>query len=384
MNYSLKSFFPKNGDCAIHLLQSRNDNEKGQNVCFLVYKKQSQYMCEIFDTNVLLKGLLDKQYQGDSIDSFLRLIGKEYEIGVNKHDLYVSDLVLCFQEHGFTLIDTKTPISDKPIQSGFSGSIYLMIAAIEDPDLPKFFVKIYLDEGIINKQRPPNYINEDDTEQKITKDAGPKKGLGARIGPMTIKTWGCNLIVKGVKGKKEKKLPFRFIVMQRFDINLEKYLDKLSAIAFLDIAEEVRNHGVKEYRELDEDTQLLLKNKHKLSYTIIRAIHDKLLDMIISGIQHNDFRMSNIVLNFKDKETMKELDELLIINFDIAEKIPEGKLFADPTKDLNKFIQRVIEGQRYRENIGFWLVTKELAISAFDDLQTHQEIIKLNTIRKRK
>src|SRR3990172_12796868 len=45
MSYSLKSFFPKDDDCTIHLL-----HDKKRSLCFVLHKNQSslKYVCQIF------------------------------------------------------------------------------------------------------------------------------------------------------------------------------------------------------------------------------------------------------------------------------------------------------------------------------------------------
>src|SRR3972149_791232 len=368
MNYSLKSFFPKNDDCTIHLLQSRNDNEKGQNVCFLINKKQSQYMCEIFDTNVLLKGLLDKQYQGDSIDSFLGFIGKKYEIGTNTFDLNVSDLVLCFKDHGFTLIDTKTPILDKPEQSGFSGSIYFLIMRYE-PTILNLIVKIYLVEGIINQK---------DKEQEITLYAAGAKEIG--LNTRRDYMWDCNLIVKG----KKEKLPFRFIVMERFDITLKNYLYKTSAIVNEGIKNKMREERVEEFDNLRDPALTFLENEYALSDQFINALVDILLNMITHGILDNDLLLDNIGVIFDDGKEMKKFKRFAIINFGSAEMILEGKLFADPTKDMWSLLNDLTKVRfLLKHDIGFLWRTKKLDTFLYQSSQS-QYFIKVNERRSRK
>src|SRR3990172_10301610 len=77
MSYSLKSFFPKDDDCTIHLL-----HDKKRSLCFVLHKNQSslKYVCQIFDTNQFLKGLLYRKYvtYGDYLSS--KNIGVIYRI----------------------------------------------------------------------------------------------------------------------------------------------------------------------------------------------------------------------------------------------------------------------------------------------------------------
>src|SRR3990172_9265625 len=107
MSYSLKSFFPKDDDCTIHLL-----HDKKRSLCFVLHKNQSslKYVCQIFDTNQFLKGLLYRKYvtYGDYLSS--KNIGVIYRIGNKEEDLEKTVPNNCSEELRYHWILKKAPM----------------------------------------------------------------------------------------------------------------------------------------------------------------------------------------------------------------------------------------------------------------------------------
>jgi len=352
MSYSLQSFFPNDENCVIHLLQN-----KKQNISFFIYKKQSQYICHLFETTSLLKQLLHLQPSQYSIYLFLRIIETHYRIGITKDDINDEDLNECFKNHHYELIATpkeerkfKPPISDEPKGSGSYGSVYLLLT--ETGGDTNYVIKIYFDVDFIEYGKKVEHVNleKNDEEQKISLLAS-KKG----IGPHVDKTWGCIIKVELLDEKIKERMPFRFIVMEKYDENLMNYIFKLSEEYWAAIKKIFETTDRKSYDKFTSSEKGDLEKKHGFPNEIIDVIKEKLWNMKIYRIQHNDLHLGNIMLKFKDGKEMKEFDKLAIVDFGSAEILSTEKQI-NATKDIDTLIKKL-------KNIGYWigeLVIKKL------------------------
>jgi len=338
MSYSLKSFFSKDDHCTIHLLQ--NKEEKKRNISFFIYKKGSQSICQLFETTSLLKELLNLQHSQYSIDSFLRIIGAKYRIGDEEANLNDEDLNKCFKDHHYELLAIeeekeqkfKPPIKDEPEGSGTYGSVYLLLT--ETGGHTNYVVKIYIDAEFIEQGKPLREVKleQNDNEQTMSLFLGEEG-----IGPHVVKTWGCAIKVESWEiSNKTKSVPFRFIVMERYDENLLKYINKLTDEYRAAIENVFKTTDIHNYDRFDKKRKEDLENEYGFPDEIVRAIKKKLLDLKETKIQHTDLHVANIMLKFKDKK----FDKLVIIDFGYAKV--EDK-FSISTHDIETLINSLRE-----------------------------------------
>ena len=329
MSYSLKSFFPKDDDCTIHLL-----HDKKRSLCFVLHKNQSslKYVCQIFDTNQFLKGLLYRKYvtYGDYLSS--KNIGVIYRIGNKEEDLEETDLNQCFEERHYQLILKKTPmgeqllppIGEQPLGSGTYGSVYQFAKNIVSGT--ECVIKIYkqLDSD------KTSLVNLDE-EQKFS-----KKASEIMAGPHIFDMWVCLIKTKEFHPPllQPPPLKLRFIVMEQYTITFYYYIADYRLKNFDKYLISSKIYTGTHYLKLSDRSRKYIEEKYEIPNPIMRQLVDQLARLSNLRIKHGDLSLSNIMLKFNEQ---KEFEKLAITDFGMASQHEYVTIYDNVKSIMERF-----------------------------------------------